>query len=74
MDLYLYIIYYSIFIMLEEFIFILFYISGFGFSDYLVNYLNLKGNKLLLYYFIILLIGLYLLYELRYKQSKIYLI
>lgn len=60
--------------MLEEFIFILFYISGFGFSDYLVKYLNLKGNKLLLYYFIILLIGLYLLYELRYKQSKIYLI
>ena len=60
--------------MLEEFIFILFYISGFGFSDYLVSYLNLKGNKLLLYYVIILLIGLYLLYELRYKQSKIYLI
>lgn len=60
--------------MLEDFIFILFYISGFGFSDYLVDYLNLKGNKLLLYYFIILLIGLYLLYELRYKQSKIYLI
>lgn len=60
--------------MLEEYIFILFYISGFGFSDYLVKYLNLTGNKLLLYYFIILLIGLYLLYELRYKQSKIYLI
>ena len=60
--------------MLEEFIFILFYISGLGFSDYLLKFLNIKGNKLLLYYFIILLIGLYLLYELRYKQSKIYLI
>lgn len=60
--------------MLEEFIFILFYISAFGFSDYLVKYLNIKGNKLLIYYFIIFILGLYLLYELRYKQSKIYLI
>ena len=56
------------------FIFILLYISGFGFSDYLVNYLNLTGVKLLIYYFILLLVGLYLLYELRFKQSRIYLI
>ena len=33
---------------LEELVFILLYISGFGFSDYLVNYLNSKGKSIVL--------------------------
>lgn len=46
----------------EEVSFIFLYVAAFGFSDYIVNYLNLEGIYYLLYYFIILCMGIYGVY------------
>tara|TARA_B100000131_G_C18028351_1_gene577379 strand:+ start:166 stop:324 length:159 start_codon:yes stop_codon:yes gene_type:complete len=45
----------------EDIGFIFLYVGAFGFSDYIVRYLNLDGSKYILYYSVILLIGILLL-------------
>lgn len=45
----------------EDIGFIFLYIAAFGFSDYIVRYFNLDGPKYILYYSMILLIGILLL-------------
>lgn len=42
----------------EEISFIFLYVAAFGFSDYFIDKMQYRGNKLLFYYFIILCIGL----------------
>jgi hypothetical protein len=42
----------------EEIFFICLYVAAFGFSDYIVNSLKLKGVILLFYYTIILILGI----------------
>lgn len=44
----------------EEIAFILFYIAGFGISEYFVQILNLNGIHFLLYHLCLLLIGIIL--------------
>lgn len=48
--------------LMEEFSYICLYIAAFGFSDYIVEYFGLKKYKYLLFYTIILLLGIFGLY------------
>ena len=46
----------------DEIGFIFLYVAAFGFSDFLVKKMNLSGIKYLMYYFLILIIGLVIIY------------
>ena len=47
--------------MIQEIGYLLLYIAGFGFSDYIVKYYKLKYINYLLYYLFILILGLILI-------------
>ena len=46
----------------DEIGFIFLYVAAFGFSDFLVKKMNLSGIKYLMYYFLILIIGIVIIY------------
>jgi len=48
-------------IQIQEFGYLLLYIAGFGFSDYIINYYKLKNINYLLYYLFILILAIILL-------------
>jgi hypothetical protein len=56
--------------MIQEIGYLLLYIAGFGFSDYIVKYYKLKYINYLLYYLFILILGLILINKQKINNKK----
>lgn len=54
----------------EEISFIFLYVAAFGFSDFFIKRMKIKGNKLLIYYFVLLCIGIIGTYVYVYPKHK----
>jgi|DEB0MinimDraft_6_1074348.scaffolds.fasta_scaffold100815_1 hypothetical protein len=57
--------------MIQEIGYLLLYIAGFGFSDYIVKYYKLKYINYLLYYLFILILGLILINKQKINNKKL---
>ncbi len=55
----------------EEISFIFLYVAAFGFSDFFIKKYKITGNKLLIYYFILLVIGIIGTYVYVYPKHKL---
>lgn len=57
-------------IQIQEFGYLLLYIAGFGFSDYIINYYKLKNINYLLYYLFILILAIILINKQKINNKK----